>query len=131
MWILISPHHHVLVSPSDPSRYLCIMSDEEMETEQQQAAVIGRLHELRKQRGFVKRSVTGLIKNLNRLEDDPDAPGIKEEARRLQGRLDNLDKDFRSAHCRVASLFNEDSEGMEKEHSHYWPDLYEFSMKVI
>lgn len=60
MWILISPHHHVLVSPSDSSRYLCIMSDEEMETEQQQAAVIGRLHELRKQRGFVKRSVTGL-----------------------------------------------------------------------
>ena len=88
-----------------------------METEQQQAAVIGKLHELRKQRGFVKRSVTGLIKNLNRLEDDPDAPGIKEEARRLQGRLENLDKDFRSAHCRVASLFNEDSEGIEKEHS--------------
>ena len=115
-WILISTHHHVLVSlsesPSDSSRYLCIMSDEEMETEQQQAAFIGKLHELRKQRGFLKRSVTGLIKNLNRLEDDPDAPGIKEEARRLQGRLENLDKDFSSAHCRVASLFNEDSEGI-------------------
>ena len=93
------------------------MTEKEMETDQQrQATFAATLHDLRVQRGVIKRSVTCLIKNLNGLEDNPDAPGVKQEAKRLLTRLETLDKDFRSAHCRVANLFEEDSADLENEH---------------
>lgn len=96
------------------------MSDEEMEIDQQrqagEATAVATLHSLKIQRGVVKRSVTRLIKNLKKLEDDSDVPGVAEDAKQLVTRLETLDKDFRSVHGQIANLFEEDSEDLEKEH---------------
>ena len=96
------------------------MSDEEMEIDQQwqagEAAAVVTLHSLGIQRGVVKRSVTRLVKNLKKLEDDSDAQRVVEDAKRLVTRLETLDKDFRSVHGQIANLFEEDLEDLEKEH---------------
>lgn len=90
------------------------MSDEiDQQRQAGEATAIATLHSLRIQRGVVKRSVTRLVKNLKKLEDNSDAPGVVEDAKRLVTRLETFDKDFRSVHGQIANLFEED---LEKEH---------------